>query len=326
MNAIDEKHGQNWSIYNADCVLFSQSLPDNCVDLAVYSPPYSSLYVYSESVADMGNVRDDQEFFEQYSYLVKELYRVMRPGRLVACHVKDLVYYQSSSESGYSGLRPFSDGITKAHTDAGFTFHTRITIYRDPVLERSKTNAHGLLWKTFQGDASFCRVGMPEYLMVFRKWAKDGEEDLVKPVTHPKSKVPLETWQDLAGPVWTGKEDDFTTGIHLPPVWNNTPPGQGDGYLSATDVLNAKTARDDKAERHLCPMPMNITKRAIELWTNKGDVVFSPFTGIGSEGVASLEMDRKFIGTELHPNYFNQAASFLELAENNNQLSLLEAA
>lgn len=322
VKVLDERHGNNWSLFNSDCVMFSQGLPDNSIDLSVYSPPYSSLYVYSESVADMGNVKDDAQFLEQYKYLVKELYRVTRPGRLVCCHVKDLVYYQGSSESGYSGLRPFSDGVSKVHTDAGFTFHTRITIYRDPVLERAKTNAHGLLWKTFQADGSFCRVGMPEYLMVFRKWANEGQEDLVRPVTHPKKDVPLDRWQDLASPIWTGNEDDYTSGFHIPTIWNKTEPGNGDGFLSSTDVLNAKVARDEKAERHLCPMPMNITKRAVELWSNKGDVVFSPFAGIGSEGVAALEIGRKFVGTELHPSYFNQACNFLELAENNQQRDL----
>lgn len=297
---MDQASGRNWSAYNADCVPFTRAMPDNSIEISVYSPPFSSLYVYGESVADMGNVADDEEFFEQYRYIVRDLYRVTRPGRVSAVHVKDLVYYQNASEDGDSGLRAFSDGCTAVHLEAGWTFHCRITIYRDPVLERAKTNAHGLLWKTFQADASFCRVGMPEYLMIYRKWAKPGQEELVRPVRHPKSAVPLERWQDLAGP-----------------VWNNKPPGQGDGDLPCTDVLNVKTARDEKAERHLCPMPLNISKRALELYTNRGDVVFSPFMGIGSEGVAALEMGRRFLGTELHPAYYQQALKFLDEAERN---------
>lgn len=308
-HVLDQAAGPGWSAYNADCVPFTAALPDNCIDLSVYSPPFSSLYVYGESVADMGNVANDEEFFEQYRFLIRELYRVTRPGRLTAIHVKDLVYYQNASEDGSSGLRAFSDGCTQAHIDAGFTFHCRVTIYRDPVLERAKTNAHGLLWKTFQGDASFCRVGMPEYLMVYRKWAKPGEESLVRPVAHPKDIVPLERWQDLASP-----------------VWNLKPPGQGDGDMPCTDVLNVDTARDEKAERHLCPMPLNITKRALELYSNRGDVVFSPFMGIGSEGVATLQMGRRFIGTELHPAYYRQALRFLGDAERSSAHgSLLDA-
>lgn len=300
MKVLDQEIGRDWAAYNADCVTFAQGMPDNSVDHIVYSPPFSSLYVYSESVADMGNVANDDEFIEQYRFLIREKLRVLRPGRLTAIHVKDLVFYQNASADGSSGLRPFSDMCTQAHIEEGFTFHSRITIFRDPVLERAKTNAHGLLWKTFQADASFCRVGMPEYLLVFRKWAKPGEEGDVAPVTHPKSDVPLELWQDLASPVWN---------------WRDGQSGQGDYDLPATDVLNAKLARDDKAERHLCPMPLNITRRALQLWTNESDVVFSPFMGIGSEGVAALQLGRRFIGTELHPDYWRQACKFLRDTE-----------
>lgn len=320
-NVFAEALGRDYAVYNADCVAFAANLPPNSIDLAVYSPPYANLYIFSESVADHGNCASDAEFFEQYRFLVQQQYRVIRPGRLVAVHVKDLPYYQNSSDDGSSGLRAFSDGITRVHLEAGFTFHSRITIYRDPVLERAKTNSHGLLWKTFQGDASFCRVGLPEYLMVFRKWAKPGEEDLVRPVTHPKAAVPLERWQDLASPIWRTQEPQ----IWLPygdarlhrgsVVWNLVEPGRGDGDLPCTDVLNVKVAEDEKAERHLTPMPMNITRRAIELYTNRGDTVWSPYSGIGSEGVAALAMKRKFVGTELNPIYWRQSGKFLDEAE-----------
>lgn len=296
MNVLDEWHGNNASFYNADCVDFASQLPDNSIDFSVYSPPFSSLYIYSESAFDMGNVASDAEFIERYRFLVREKLRITRPGRLTAIHVKDLVYYQNSSERGDAGLRAFSDMCRQVHEEEGWTYHCRVTIFRDPVLERAKTNAHGLLWKTFQKDASFCRVGMPEYIMVFRKWAQPGEEELVRPVLHPKDSVPLDVWQELASPVW------------------NYAPGQsgkGDKDLPATDVLNVKMARDPDAEKHLCPMPLNITKRALTLWTNEGDVVFSPFGGIGSEGVASIEKKRRFIGTELHPTYWRQGVQNL---------------
>jgi hypothetical protein len=297
---MEQAHSDNWSFYNGDCVYFTKTLPDNCIDMTVYSPPFSSLYVYSESIADMGNVSNDQEFIDQYRYLVREKLRVTRPGRLTAIHVKDLVYYQNSSEDGSSGLRPFSDMCTQVHLEEGWNFHCRITIFRDPVLERAKTNAHGLLWKTFQKDATFCRVGMPEYLLVFRKWAKEGEEDLIKPVQHPKSEMPLEIWQELASPVWNYRPGQS---------------GRGDYDMPATNVLNVKEAKDDKAEKHLCPMPLNITKRALTLWSNKGDTIYSPFGGIGSEGVSALSIDRKYIGCELHPIYYNQAILNLEQQE-----------
>jgi DNA modification methylase len=300
-NVIDQAHGDGWSFYNADCVDFVSGLPNDCIDLSVYSPPFSSLYIYSESAFDMGNVQNDAEFIERYRFLVREKLRVTRPGRLTAIHVKDLVYYQNSSERGDAGLRPFSDQCTQVHIEEGWTFHCRITIWRDPVLERSKTNAHGLLWKTFQKDASFCRVGMPEYLLVFRKWAKPGEEALVRPVEHPKAGrfETVAPWQDLASPVW------------------NYQPGQsgnGDYDLPATDVLNVKMAADPDAEKHLCPMPLNITRRALDLWSNEGDTVLSPFGGIGSEGFASIGKKRRYIGTELHPIYWAQGVRNLQAA------------
>jgi len=156
-----------------------------------------------------------------------------------------------------------------------------------------------------QHDASFCRVGMPEYVLVFRKWAKEGEEDLVRPVLHPKTKVPLICWQELASEFWPDS---------MPHAWNyaRMQSGQGDYDMPTTDVLNVRLARDQDAEKHLCPMPLNITKRALSLWTNAGDVVFSPFGGIGSEGMASITMGRKFIGTELHPTYYREAIKHLQ--------------
>lgn len=300
-NVIDQAHGEGYAWYNADCVDFVAGLPDNCVDFSVYSPPFSSLYIYSESAFDMGNVADDAEFIERYRYLVREKLRVTRPGRLSAIHVKDLVYYQNSSERGDAGLRPFSDQCTQVHIEEGWTFHCRLTIWRDPVLERSKTNAHGLLWKTFQKDASFCRVGMPEYLLVFRKWAQPGDEALVRPVEHPKQGryETVAPWQDLASPVWNYRPGQS---------------GNGDYDLPATDVLNVKMAADPDAEKHLCPMPLNITRRALDLWTNEGDTVLSPFGGIGSEGVACIGRQRRFIGTELHPIYWRQGANNLRAA------------
>ncbi len=300
-SVLDQDQGKDWAAYHSDCVEFAKTLPDNSMDFAIYSPPFSSLYVYSESIADMGNVDSDDEFIEQYRYLVREKFRALRPGRCTAIHVKDLVYYQGSSTRGTSGLRPFSDMCTQVHIEEGFDFQCRITIFRDPVLERSKTNAHGLLWKTFKSDATFCRVGMPEYLLVFRKWAKEGEEDQVRPVTHPPDDVPLKAWQDLASPVWN--------------AYGSHQSGSGDCDLPATDVLNVKAAADEKAEKHLCPMPMNITKRGIEMYTNKGDVVWSPFMGIGSEGVSAMSMGRKFIGTELHPTYYHYAVQNLKEQE-----------
>jgi hypothetical protein len=220
---------------------------------------------------------------------------------MTAIHVKDLVYYQNSSDRGTSGLRPFSDQCTQVHIEEGWDFHSRVTIWRDPVREMQKTKAHGLLWKTLRADSTFSRMGLPEYLLIFRKWAKDGEE--ISPVTHTKASFPVDQWQDYASPVWNY------------PVAN----------LPETDVLNVKVARSDKDEKHLCPMPLNITRRALRMYSNPGDVVFSPFMGIGSEGVVSMEEGRKFIGAELNPVYYRQAVKNIADAESSSSFGSLLA-
>ena len=324
---LHQDNGTDWSLFHGDCVALATSVPDNSVDLSVYSPPFSSLYIYGDSVADMGNTEDDGQFLDQYQFLVREKFRATRPGRISAVHIKDLVYYQNSSTDGSSGLRPLSDEVTRIHLEEGWKLQCRITIWRDPVLERSKTNAHGLLWKTFQADASFCRVGMPEYLMIYRKWPRtELEVALQNPVIHTKRDAPLETWQELASPVWPAQGADWLEGKPWPPVWNYAGPiepgvrssggqsGGGDLDLKSTDTLNVQLARDPAAEKHLCPMPLNITRRAIIMYTNRGDIVWSPFAGVGSEGVSALRLARRFFGTELNPVYYRAAVNHLRAA------------
>lgn len=302
---IAQNTGTNWTAAHGDCIEAIRDIPDNSVDFSTYSPPFSSLYIYSESERDMGNVDDDAAFFDFYRLLIAEKLRVTRPGRLSAIHVKDLVYYQGSSARGDAGIRPFSDECVAEHIKAGWSYHCRITIWRDPVLERGKTNAHGLLRKTRRADSTFCRVGMPEYLLVFRKWAlSDAEKALARPVENPG--YPTELWQQEASPVWDGET-----------IWNYQlgQSGKGDYDLKATDVLNVKVARDENAEKHLCPMPLNISERAIHLWSAPGDVVLSPFMGIGSEGWSALKTGRRFVGIELNDKYYAYAVRNLGDAE-----------
>jgi hypothetical protein len=346
MNKIDsnkvmhQTHGDRWSLYHGDCVALASDVPDNSIDLSVYSPPFSNLYIYGDSEADMGNTDGDDQFLEQYRFLVREKHRITRPGRMSAIHVKDLVYYQNATEDSSSGIRPFSDECTRIHLQEGFKLQCRITIWRDPVIEQRKTNAHGLLYKSFRTRADICRVGMPEYLLVFRKWPQTERESALQvPVVHDPASTPLPVWQELASPVWPASAT----------VWNYAGPiglhhdgrgddarviartsggrsGGGDLDLQSTRVLNVQQARDPNAERHLCPMPLNITGRAIGLWSNAGDVVWSPFAGIGSEGVVAVEMGRRFIGSELNPNYYRSAAGHIESAsKQGRQLDLLEA-
>lgn len=330
LTVLDQVHGENWSAYYGDCLALATQIPDNSIDITCYSPPFASLYIYSESEADMGNTENDDEFLEQYSFLVKEKLRATRPGRLSCVHIKDMVYYQGSSVDGASGIRPLSDRITEAHLKAGWNLQCRITIWRDPVLERSKTNAHGLLYKTFRGDASFCRVGMPEYLLVFRKWPKSDEEvALQRPVVHHKDDFQLPIWQELASPIWPAAatcwnyggpiKTEFDASGYLRATSTGGQSGGGDMDLKATETLNVQQSRDPNAEKHLCPMPLNITNRAIVLWSNPGDVLWTPFGGIGSEGVQALRMGRKVILTELNPTYFRAAVGHLTSAAGEGQ-------
>ena len=335
-NVLDEAMGTDWALYHGDCVALAASVPDNSVDFSVYSPPFASLYIYGDSEADMGNTDGDIEFLEQYRFLVREKFRATRPGRLSAVHIKDMVFYQNSSGDGSSGIRPLSDMVTAVHLAEGWKLQCRITIWRDPVLERSKTNAHGLLYKTFRTDASFCRVGMPEYLLVFRKWpANEDESALHVPILHPQEVTPLPVWQELASPVWPAAAAVWNYSGPIELIHDNqgthakSGPGKsggGDMDMRTTDVLNVKQAADPDAERHLCPMPLNITTRAIALWSNARDGVWSPFAGIGSEGVAALRLDRRFFGTELNPNYYASAVKHLEAtAKEGRQMSIFDA-
>lgn len=287
MKVLQQKIGARFAAYNVDCVEFTAALPSNSLDFSVYSPPFSSLYIYSESCRDMGNVSGDDEFFETYRHVIREKLRATKPGRLSSIHVKDLVYYSNASEKGDRGLRDFTGECIRAHVEEGWTFHSRVTIWRCPVKEMQKSKPDGLLYKNFRTDAGRVRSGMPEYLVSFRKWADDMDE--TPPIVHDAAQHPLETWQDLASPVWMNMRE--------------------------TDVLNVKVARDDQSEKHLCPMPLDITERAIRLYTNPGDTVYSPFMGIGSEGYQALKMGRRFIGTELKAAYYRQAVLNLSQAE-----------
>jgi hypothetical protein len=293
MNVLASHHGARFAAYHADTVEFTADLPDALIDFSVYSPPFSSLYIYSESERDMGNVGSDEEFQAMYRHLVRELFRATKPGRLTAIHVKDLVYYSNSSDRGDRGLRDFTGDCIRTHVAEGWTYHRKITIPRCPVREMQKTKSDRLLYKNFRTDAARTGGGLPEYVVVFRKWA-DGMDD-VPPVLHDPKEFPLERWQDMAQSVWLW--DD---------IWRDT---------DETDVLNVKVARDERDEKHLCPMPLDITERLILQYSNPGETVFSPFMGIGSEGYVSLKTGRRFIGTELKESYYRQALKYLGEAE-----------
>ncbi len=286
IQCLDSKHGSNYSAYNADCVDFVAQMPANSVDISIYSPPFANLYIYSDSAADMGNCPDDEAFFEQYKFLIAELHRVTRPGRVSCVHSKNLVNYKS--RDGMAGLRDFRGEIIRAHVEAGWAYHSEVVIWKDPVIEMQRTKAHGLLWKQLRADSTFSRQGMPEYITIFRKWADD-ENTGVQPVEHTHEEFPVEQWQRWASPVWMD--------------------------IRQTNVLNTAMARADADEKHICPLQLDVIERCLGLWSNPGDTVFSPFMGIGSEGYMALKYGRKFLGTELKPEYWKQACKFLDSME-----------
>lgn len=287
---------ESYELYNGDNVDLIKELTSNSIDLSVFSPPFSTLFTYSDSIRDMGNCVSDDEFFLQQSFLLKELYRVMKPGRLVCVHSKDLARYKNSS--GFSGMWDFTGEYHRAMEKAGFKYHSKVTIWLDPVLEMQRTKTQRLLYKQVTSDSSYTGIGMPEYITIFRKW--EGDESQWTPITNKtKQNFDLNTWQKWASPVWMD--------------------------IQRTNVLNNyKGARNEKDEKHICPLQLDIIERCIAMWSNKGETIFTPFMGIGSEVYQAVKMERKGIGFELKESYFDLAVRNLRsCTESKKQLSLL---
>jgi len=301
-------HGKDWTLYNGDSCEVIKSIPDNSVDFSIFSPPFSSIFVYSDSERDMGNCATDAEFFEHFRFIVSELLRIMRPGRVAAIHCSDLPMFKY--KDGAVGLKDFPGEVIRTFVDCGWIYHSRVTIWKDPVVEMQRTKALGLLHKQLCKNAAMVRQGIADTLVMFRK---DGDDI---PVNRPnglnaKEYVgtnsagnPMETsidvWQRYASPVWFD--------------------------INQTDTLNVRVARSDKDERHLCPLQLPVIERAIQLWTLPGEVVFTPFCGIGSEIYGAVKQGRKGLGIELKPEYCVQAVKNMKsIEESGRQLSLLDA-
>lgn len=287
IQCLAEAHGRSFAAYHADCVDVFRQMPDESIDFTIYSPPFSNLFLYSDSIADMGNSGSDEEFLRHYGFLLHELYRVTLPGRLSAVHCSDLPLQKW--KDGVIGIKDLSGQIIRAHEEAGWILHSRITIWKSPVVEMTRTKALGLLYKQLQKDSGRSRTGMADYLLVFRK---DGDNP--KPIAHTPADFPLDQWQEWASPVWM--------------------------TVDQTRVLNVAAARDAADERHLCPLQLDVIDRALQMWSNVGDVVASPFMGIGSEGVESVKLGRRFIGTELKESYFRQAVRYIQGVDQQNTL------
>ena len=324
MQVINQSTGKDYVLYNGDCCEVLRGIPDDSIGFGIHSPPFSSLYIYSDSESDMGNCSSDEEFFRHYQFAIREMYRATIPGRLVAVHCKDLARY--ANVHGTTGLIDFPGACIQEYEAAGWVFHSRVTIWKCPVTERERTNNNGLLHKTVMRDTSQVRQGMADYLIVFRKPPAEGdglmsakpivrkegfaryfgEQNPLEDNSHPSkfarkgaNRGSISIWQRYADPVW----------------WD----------IDQTNVLNFKLARSDNDERHICPLQLDVIKRAIHLWSDEGDVVLSPFAGVGSEGVGAIELGRKFIGIELKESYFDHACKFLSAEESKaNEVGLFD--
>lgn len=288
IRCLNSRHGNNWQAIQGDCVDVLAQFPDDSIGLSIYSPPFASLFVYSESAADMGN-STDAEFAEHYAYMLREKFRVTMPGRISAVHCSDLP--MTKWKNGAIGIKDFSGQIIRAHEDAGWILHGRRTIWKCPVVEMTRTKHIGLLYKQLQKDSAKSRGGMPDYLLTF---LKPGENPA--PISHTPRDFPLEQWQEWASPVWM--------------------------TVNQSNVLNVAAARDAADERHMCPLQLDVIERAVIMWSNPSDVILSPFMGIGSEGVVSLKLQRKFVGIELKDSYWRQACKNIDAEDRQGVLFL----
>lgn len=278
MSVIEQNITSDFAAYHADTVELARDMPSESVDFSVFSPPFASLYTYSASERDMGNSRDMADFFEHYRFLIREQRRVMRPGRLVAIHC--MLMPTSKERHGYIGLQDFRGDIIRAYQAEGFIFHSEVVIWKDPVTAMQRTKALGLLWKTIKKDSTMSRQGIPDYVVVMRT---PGENQT--PVAHTAEEFPVDQWQKWASPVWMD--------------------------IDPSDTLQYQSARENEDERHICPLQLGVIRRCLGLWSNPGDLVWSPFMGIGSEGVVALQMGRRFVGAELKASYYRQAVKNL---------------
>jgi len=282
MNVLNQKIGSKYALYQGDCVEVMRGIPDNSVHFSLFSPPFASLYTYSNSDRDMGNSKNGAEFSEHFVYLIKELYRCIMPGRLVSVHCMDLPAMKS--RDGFIGVKDFGGDIIRQFESAGFIYHSRVVIWKNPVTEMQRTKALGLLHKQIRKDSAMSRQGLPDYVVTFRKPGENPE-----PIPHSHETFPVDVWQRYASPVWMD--------------------------IRQSNTLNRSGARSEKDEKHICPLQLDVIERCIDLWTNPGDIVLDPFAGIGSTPYQAVLMGRRGVGIELKASYFEQAADNLSAAE-----------
>lgn len=273
MDVLNQRVDQRYALYQGDCVEVIKGIPDNGIHYSIFSPPFASLYTYSSSDRDMGNSKDNEEFQIHFDFLIKELYRVTMPGRLVSVHCMNLPAMKS--RDGFIGVKDFRGDIIRQFMQEGFIFHSEVCIWKNPVTEMQRTKALGLLHKQIRKDSAMCRQGLPDYLVTFRKPGENPE-----PIPHTHETFPVNVWQRYASPVWMD--------------------------IRQSNTLQRKSARDEKDEKHICPLQLDVIERGIDLWTNPDDIVLDPFAGIGSVPYQAVQMGRRAVGIELKDTYFAQ--------------------
>lgn len=283
MKVIEQRIEEFYSMYHGDSCEVVKGIPDNSIHYTIFSPPFSSLYTYSNSDRDMGNSKDDAEFYEHFRYLVKELYRVTMPGRLLSFHCMNIPLMKQ--KDGVIGLKDFRGELIRLFIDEGFIFHSEVCIWKNPVTEMQRTKALGLLHKQIKKDSAMSRQGIPDYVVTMRKPGENPE-----PIEHINETFPVDLWQKYASPVWMD--------------------------IKQSNTLQKKSARAEEDERHICPLQLDVIKRCICLWTNPGDIVLDPFAGIASSNYMALRLDRRTIGIELKDSYYVQAVANCEMAMN----------
>ena len=281
MNVLDQMIDNRYALYQGDCVEVSKGIPDNSIHYSIFSPPFASLYTYSNSDRDMGNSRDGGEFQQHFGYLIDELYRITMPGRLVSVHCMNLPAMKS--RDGFIGVKDFRGDIIRQFVDAGFIFHSEVCIWKNPVTEMQRTKALGLLHKQIRKDSAMCRQGIPDYVVTFRKPGENPEM-----ISHTPETFPVDVWQRYASPVWMD--------------------------IRQSNTLQRTSARAEKDEKHICPLQLDVIERCIDLWTNPNDIVFDPFAGIASVPYQAVLMGRRGLGVELKESYFIQGKANMDAA------------
>lgn len=297
MKAIDQFTTERYTLINGDTTEIITTLPDNSIGMSVFSPPFSSLYTYSNSDRDLGNSRSDEEFFTHFEFIVKELHRIMMNGRIVAIHCMNLP--TSKERDGYIGIKDFRGDLIRLFQSVGFIYHAETCIWKNPVTAMQRTKALGLLHKQIKKDSCLSRMGIPDYVVFMRKGGENPER-----VTHTNDDFPVDLWQDYASPIW----DELNS-----PVWWD---------INQSNTLN-RVFSDEESERHICPLQLDVIDRCLRMYSNEGDVIFTPFMGIGSEVYESVKMNRKAIGIELKREYYLQAVSNMQALDNDrNQMTI----